>query len=69
MRSVPEGEVTARSRTRAALGTAISQTLRRERIAMRSDQYAARLAGFMFLFLMATVASSSILLSHGNQMG
>jgi len=30
---------------------------------MKSDQYAARLAGFMFLLLMATVASSSILLS------
>jgi hypothetical protein len=36
---------------------------------MQSDQYAARLAGFMFLLLMATVASSSILLSQGNQMG
>jgi hypothetical protein len=30
---------------------------------MRSDQYAARLAGFMFLFLIATVLASSILLS------
>jgi Domain of unknown function (DUF4386) len=30
---------------------------------MKSDQYAARLAGFMFLFLIATVISSSILLS------
>jgi succinate dehydrogenase/fumarate reductase cytochrome b subunit len=30
---------------------------------MKSDQYAARLAGFMFLFLMATVISGSILLS------
>jgi len=35
---------------------------------MQSDQYAARLAGFMFLFLMATVASSSILLSGVREM-
>jgi hypothetical protein len=30
---------------------------------MKSDQYAARLAGFMFLFLIATVLASSFLLS------